>query len=108
MKMQFNVTNLVISEYWVNSFLTATRSRSSQVQLGNEGMQQCYSLKTAVLKTCFYSMEDLPRTLQKDSQGSGCQEKSQFLVIKSKVPERTNYIRKVTISGIFFNKKMYY
>lgn len=106
--MQFNVTNLVISEYWVNSFLTATRSRSSQVQLGNEGMQQCYSLKTDVLKTCFYSMEDLPRTLQKDSQGSGCQEKSQFLVIKSKVPERTNYIRKVTISGIFFNKKMYY
>lgn len=73
--MQFNVTNLVILEYWVNSLLTATRSRSSQVQLGNGGMHQCYSLKTAVLKTWFYSMEDFPRTLQKDSQGSDCQEK---------------------------------
>lgn len=73
MKKHFNVTNLVIFEYWVNSLLTATRTRSSQVQLGDGGMHQCYSLKTAVLKTCFCPIGDLPRTLQKDSQGLGCQ-----------------------------------
>lgn len=67
------MTSLVILEYWVNSLLTATRTRSSQVQLGNGGMYQCYSLKNAILKTCFCPMGDLPRTPQKDSQGLGCQ-----------------------------------
>lgn len=50
-------------------------------------MYRCYSLKTAVLKTWFYPMENFPWTLQKDSQGSGCQKKSQLFVTKSKVPE---------------------
>lgn len=63
--MQLNVTSLVILKHWVNSFLTATSSRSSQVQVGNEGMHQCYSLKTAVLKTWFYPMEGLPRTAER-------------------------------------------
>jgi len=72
MKKHFNVTNLVILE-WVNSLLTATRTRSSQVKLGNGGMHQCHSLKTAILNTCFCPMGDLLRALQKDSQGLGCQ-----------------------------------
>lgn len=105
MKMQFNATTLVILEYWANSLLIATRSRSSQVQLGNEGMTQCYSLKAAVLKTWFYPVKDFPRTLQKDSQGPGCQEKSQLLVIKSKVPEITNFQNAHNLKTFFFFKK---
>lgn len=93
------MTNLVILEYWGNSLVTATRSRSSQMQLGNEGIHQCCSLKTDALKTWFYPMYDCPRKLQK---GSRWQEKLQLLVTESKVRERTNYFRKLTISGLFF------
>lgn len=81
MKENFNV--IVILGYWVNSLLITTRTRSSQVPLGNGGMHQWYCLKAAILKTCFCPMETYLEHY-KNSQWLPCQKWHNCLQLKAK------------------------